>query len=229
MAINWDDPDAKAALEEAARTANISLEDSVKKLEAKNAELREEKRKARAEAKRFSEEAERFKHEADNAGTALAEKTGDVKTVREHLEATFAEREAELSRRAEVAEAQAYKLLVDNGLTEALASGTARVAPEMLRAVKAFIKAEHKIEVIDGGAQINGLALDEFVSGWKQSDTGKHFIAAPVNGGGGGGTFLADRAIDNPWKKETRNLSEQGRIVKEDPALAAQLKSQAGS
>ena len=229
MPTDWNDPDAKAALEEAVRAANAPLEDSIQKLEAKNSELREEKRKARAEAKQLAEAAESLKREANAAGTALAEKEGDAKTVRQRLESSFAEREAELARRAETAEAQAYKLLVDNGLTEALASGTVRVAPEMLRAVKALIKAEHKVEVADGVAQIGNLPLDEFIADWKQSDTGRHFIAARVNGGGGALNTGGARPTDNPWKRETRNLSAQGRILREDPALAAQLKSEAGA
>ncbi|NGP45977.1 DUF4355 domain-containing protein [Bacillaceae bacterium SIJ1] len=32
----------------------------------------------------------------------------------------------------------------------------------------------------------------------------------------------------NPWKKETRNLTEQGRILRENPELAQKLKTQAG-
>jgi len=31
----------------------------------------------------------------------------------------------------------------------------------------------------------------------------------------------------NPWAKETLNLTEQARILKEDPQLAAKLKSEA--
>src|SRR5690606_36019732 len=34
--------------------------------------------------------------------------------------------------------------------------------------------------------------------------------------------------IKNPWSKEHFNLTEQGRIIRENPELAAQLKSQAG-
>jgi DNA repair exonuclease SbcCD ATPase subunit len=32
----------------------------------------------------------------------------------------------------------------------------------------------------------------------------------------------------NPWKKETRNLTEQAKILKENPTLAAQLRTEAG-
>ncbi|MBZ4662775.1 MAG: hypothetical protein JG776_457 [Caloramator sp.] len=38
----------------------------------------------------------------------------------------------------------------------------------------------------------------------------------------------ANSAIKNPWSKETFNLTEQAKILKENPALAEQLKAAAG-
>ncbi|WDU82280.1 hypothetical protein [Caloramator sp. Dgby_cultured_2] len=40
-----------------------------------------------------------------------------------------------------------------------------------------------------------------------------------------GGT---NSTIKNPWAKETFNLTEQAKILKENPALAEQLKAAAG-
>jgi hypothetical protein len=44
----------------------------------------------------------------------------------------------------------------------------------------------------------------------------------PRNGAGG-------TSIKNPWSKEGMNLSEQGRLLKENPALAERLKKEAGN
>ena len=44
----------------------------------------------------------------------------------------------------------------------------------------------------------------------------------PAGGAGAGG------GTTNPWKKETYNLTEQGRILKENPVQAKQLASAAG-
>lgn len=41
--------------------------------------------------------------------------------------------------------------------------------------------------------------------------------------GGGGGGQGGSGGQKNPWKKETYNLTEQGKILKEDPDLAKQL------
>lgn len=35
-------------------------------------------------------------------------------------------------------------------------------------------------------------------------------------------------AMPNPWKKETFNLTEQGRMMKDNPSLAAKMRSEAG-
>jgi hypothetical protein len=45
----------------------------------------------------------------------------------------------------------------------------------------------------------------------------------------GGGDFAGGNKPPamNPWKKETRNLTEQGRILRENPALATQLQREA--
>lgn len=43
----------------------------------------------------------------------------------------------------------------------------------------------------------------------------------PNSGGGGGSGQI------NPWKKETFNLTEQGRLIRENPELARQLMAQA--
>jgi hypothetical protein len=36
------------------------------------------------------------------------------------------------------------------------------------------------------------------------------------------------KALVNPWKKETRNLTKQMEVSKENPALAAKYKAEAG-
>lgn len=59
------------------------------------------------------------------------------------------------------------------------------------------------------------LSLARALAGSKQTPPG----ARPPGEGDSG---------KNPWKKETRNLTEQGRITREDPALAARLKKEAG-
>lgn len=60
-------------------------------------------------------------------------------------------------------------------------------------------------------------SMKEVADHWWESSTG---------GGTQPGRAGAER-IKNPWKKDTFNLTEQGRIFKENPDLAARLKNEA--
>ena len=58
-------------------------------------------------------------------------------------------------------------------------------------AAKALIQKNNAAEVteVDGAAvaRIGNESISDFVKGWSQGDQGKHFVAAPANGGGGAG------------------------------------------
>jgi hypothetical protein len=57
---------------------------------------------------------------------------------------------------------------------------------------------------------------------------GLGYLRATSSGGGAPGSSGAKPKNVNPWAKDTFNLTEQGRVFKENPALAAQLKAEAG-
>jgi hypothetical protein len=48
--------------------------------------------------------------------------------------------------------------------------------------------------------------------------------AASTGAGGAGGS---SRSVTNPFRKETRNVTEQMRLIRTDPQLAARLKAAA--
>lgn len=57
---------------------------------------------------------------------------------------------------------------------------------------------------------------------------GKRCVVVNSSGGGAeGGVKGAGSAANNPWKKETFNLTKQAELVRKDPQLAAALKAQA--
>ena len=94
------------------------------------------------------------------------------------------------------------KLLLDNGLTEALVK--AGVANQFLPAVKAMLGSQAKI-ITDGDARkaiIGDKELSEFVSSWATSDEGKHYIAAPSNGGGGASGGAGNGSNAKVWTRE---------------------------
>lgn len=90
------------------------------------------------------------------------------------------------------------------------------------KAIKALLNLDNI--KLDGDKLIG---FDEQIAELKKTD-GYLFAAAPAGGGGanppgGGGT-----GQKNPWKAETFNLTEQGRILRENPALARSLIVEAG-
>lgn len=94
------------------------------------------------------------------------------------------------------------KLLLDNGLTEALVK--AGVASQFLPAVKAMFGTQAKI-VAEGDvrkALIGDKDLTEFVSSWATSDEGKHYISAPANGGGGASGGTGGSSGQKVWTRE---------------------------
>lgn len=86
-----------------------------------------------------------------------------------------------------------------------------------------------KIMLNDKGEIVSG--LDEQLNDLKAKKP--HWFKAADEGSGTGGippVIGGKPAVSaNPWKKETFNLTEQGRILRDNPELAAKLKSQAGS
>lgn len=101
------------------------------------------------------------------------------------------------------------KLLLDNGLTEALVK--AGVATQFLPAVKAMLGTQGKI-IVDGDSRkavIGDKELSEFVSSWATSDEGKHYIAAPGNGGGGASGGAGGGSTAKVWTREKFDSASQ--------------------
>jgi flagellar capping protein FliD len=99
------------------------------------------------------------------------------------------------------------KLLLDNGLTDALVK--AGVATQFLPAVKAMLGTQAKV-IADGDARkaiIGDKELTEFVSSWATTDEGKHYIAAPANGGGGASGGAGNGSNAKVWTREKFDAS----------------------
>lgn len=105
------------------------------------------------------------------------------------------------------------------------------IAKPYISAVEAMLSSRIKVEGSgeDVAVLLDEKPLSEALAEWAKSDDGKHFVAAPGNSGGGGGNTRSASGGDvNPWKKESRNLTEQGRIAREDPETAKRLAKEAG-
>jgi hypothetical protein len=126
------------------------------------------------------------------------ENVGDVEKLHERIEALETERDTlvkqtkETTKQLEAVAKQlesesgfTSKLLLDNGLTDALVK--AGIKKELLPAAKALFSQQAKV-IADGESRkavIGDKELSAFVTEWSASDEGKHFVSAPANGGGG--------------------------------------------
>lgn len=171
MSIDLNDPEVKEAIKAA-------VEEATGPLLAKRDELLGELKKARKgqqidpeTVSKLEEQIEALKGELTTAQKAAKTATTDAEKARKALE---------------TAEGFTQRLLVDNGLTDALAKAGV-TNPAHLKAVKSMLAGQVQI-VADGDsrvAKVGDKALADFVTEWAKSDEGKHFVAAPANGGGG--------------------------------------------
>lgn len=195
-----------------------AMRESIRKLEAKNKELLDEKRKAKEAAE--AAEAAREEAEAEKAKAA-----GDLATLEKSIAAKFEKQLAKLSQERDSLASQLNTVVVDNGLTQALVK--ANVAPHYQDAVAALIRAKHKIEIQDGAAIVDGKPLTDFVTDFAKSDTGKHYVAAPNNQGGGATGSLGMSGTPQ-FTKDNFNMTAFGQLAKSNPAEAARVAHECG-
>jgi multidrug efflux pump subunit AcrA (membrane-fusion protein) len=87
-------------------------------------------------------------------------------------------------------------------------------------------KIEDKEELRNGEYK----TIQDVLFAYVGTDEGKRFLLANSSGGGApGGSMSKGFNGKNPWAKDSINLTEQARLLKENPTLAATLKSQAGA
>jgi len=218
MKIDTDTEEGKAELQKLIDSATTGLKE-------KNAELLGNQKKLKDDIKAIQEQMDEFKTAKDAAEEEAAKKSGDVEKITANVEKKFQKQLDELTSKLADKDGKLHKLAVDNGLTEALTK--AGVAPQYLDAARALIQTKHKAEVgeADGAviATFDGKPIKDFVSEWSQGDSGKHFIAAPNNSGGGanganGGGKASTANADMGGDRAARAAA----IAKKFPSLAEQ-------
>jgi len=106
---------------------------------------------------------------------------------------------------------------LDFAIEKALAAAKAKNP----KAVKALLDME-KVKL--DGEQL--LGLDDQLKAIQQSDP--YLFGESGKVGSGTNPPGAGNPEANPWKKETWNLTQQGKILREDPAKATRMKAEAG-
>lgn len=72
------------------------------------------------------------------------------------------------------------------------------------------------------------LSIIQLLDEMKQTEEYAHLFAGAKTGGGSGTINFHGTSVQNPWKKESFNLTLQGQIVRDNPELAVRLKAEAG-
>lgn len=194
-------------------------------LTKKNAELLGEAKKAKDRARELEAA------EADRAAKLVeieeeaARKSKDI----EKLEAGWKDKHSKAEGDVSLWKTRYESLVIDGGLAKELEA--AKVNPALREAAAAMLKARHDVQLDEkGNASIDGKALSDFVGEFAKSDIGKAFIANGSSGGGsnGSGNGSGGSGDANPWDPKSRNLTEQGRLVRADLTKARQMAAQHG-
>ncbi|RTL05716.1 hypothetical protein EKK58_07435 [Candidatus Dependentiae bacterium] len=197
--------DGKAVLEELTEEAVSGLKTKNAELLTKNKKLKEDKEAAEAKNTELEDELETAKNSKSKE---------NVTDIEKRIEKKFEKQLKDATDKNDAYSKQINTLVVENGLTEALAKNN--IAKQHIPAVKALIKSNAKIEISSDGdetsATIEGKAINDYVKEWSLGDTGKHYVAAPDNAGGGskGSNSNANGGTDTS-KLSPKEKMNQGR------------------
>jgi len=174
----------QADLDVAVEKAVGKVQESIDKLEAKNAELLDEAKKAKAELRKVKEinpdDVAAIEAERDKALADLAEAQKSVKSLTGERDKAVKALETEQS--------FTQKLLIQDGLKSALIANGVK-DEDFIDSLTAKFSAGASITA-DGDARkamFGDKPLADYIKEWAGSDAGKKFVAAPNNSGGGAG------------------------------------------
>ncbi len=170
---------------------------------------------------KYNETAEaKKKLEADLAARdAQLEELKKAAGTSEELKKQIEQLQAENKKAGEEWQAKLSQMQLDFALERALATAKAKNA----KAVKALLDMD-KVK-LDGDKL---LGLDDQLKELQKSDAYLFGDSTPGKVGSGTNPPGAGNAEANPWKKDNWNLTQQGKILREDPAKATRMKAEAG-
>lgn len=211
---------------------------SVRGLKSKRDELLEAQRKLREQLKAFDgldpEAARKALEELENREADKLRDKGAFDELRAKIEKRHADELAKVRAEVEKRDGFIHRLLIENAISDAIEK--ANVLPQYREAVKALLRQRGPKVVQDGDdyraifeTDMGEAAISTYVEAWARSDEAAPFLPPSGKGGGGADPNGGGRGggVPNPWKKESWNLTEQGRITKENPDLARRLKAAA--
>ena len=191
----------------------------IKNLKSSLSHVKNDKDTLREQIKQLKAESEKSKavnsQKAKDGDEALME----VRGLKDLAETLKAENQSlkENSRRS----------LIEGELTGALASSGV-TDPNLLKAATLMLK--EQVNVDDNNkaytdTDMGRLSVKDFVQSWASKE-GKSFVKQ-ATGGSASGSQSNGVAKDNPWRKETFNLTKQAEIMLNNPELVQSMKAAA--
>lgn len=162
-------------------------DDEISGLKRKNDELLGSIKKSKEVQSDLSKRLDTLETDKNRAEEEAVNASGDVTKIREQLENKHKKELDALKGTNEKLSGQLQTHVIGEGLTAALVK--VKVVSPLMEAAKALINSQFKGEVGDNDgkpfAKFDGKAVDEFVADWAQTESGKHFVGADNNSGGG--------------------------------------------
>lgn len=150
--------------------------------------------------------------EKDEQFNEISKKYSENKDLANELETLKSDKAKLIEEYENKIKTNEFNYALDSALTSAKCKNS--------KALKALLDIEG-IKYQDG--KLNG--LEEQLNALKESDSYLFETSVPANTGGVGNFARGTNQITNPWAKETFNLTEQARLLKENPTLAAQFRN----
>lgn len=240
MPLDLNDPDVKKSVDEIVAK---QLEESGAGMKRKMDELLKEKKQLADRLKAIPDD---FDLEQYTKLQALAEKQREIEERAsgwERLKGDLVSKhQAELQKVAGERD-QWVKRYQDNAVRTAMldaitqADGIPQLLEPLIRSQLRFDEKEGVVVVdADGNPRLKdgsgkALGIGDLIAELKANELySGAFKASGASGGGAGGSARGGggAGAQNPWKRESLNLTRQGEIAKSNPALAARLKAEAG-
>lgn len=222
------------------------LRDEAAKARIKAKQLEEEKAKYDGVD---LEELNNWKKEREEAEKRKMEEKGEFSKMREQLielhksdlakvQSAVVEKETRIS----TLESELNKTILANEVSNAAAVAKAWNP----RLVEMVVMQNARIDILENGQRVvrvldpdgsikidvksgQPMTIPQYIERMKNSDEyASLFAGARVGGSSNSSNTFNGNVIQNPWKKESRNLTLQAKIMDENPNLATRMKEEAG-
>jgi asparagine synthetase B (glutamine-hydrolysing) len=203
-------------------------------VKAKNAELISERRKDRENREALQKQLDAIKQAQEEAKTTKLAESGEYKTLWEEAQQTVADLKQQLSAKESEVDQIRQGFTQEQLKSAAIAqlSQAGALAPDQLyRLLQEHLRAKDGQPVaVVGGVE---LPVGEYIANLKNPGSGyeHHFAATNRSGMGVTGSARATAlpGQNNPWLKDSWNLTQQMMILSQDPDKARLLKAEAGA